>query len=106
MVFMCRFSVAGLTGVLLTILMFIIYTFAVQYARRYAFRAFWITHNTWPILFILMLLHGAGRLVQVPFFPYYAMGPVFLFVVDKLVSINRTKVEIPVLKADLLPSGG
>ena len=100
-----NWRVAGFTGVLLTILVFVMYTFAVQYARRHAFRAFWITHNMWSILFILMVLHGAGRLVQPPFFQYFAIGPVFLFVVDRLVSISRMKVEIPVVRADLLPSG-
>ena len=36
---------------------------------------------------------------------YFFLGPGLLFVLDKLVSISRRKVEIQVVKAELLPSG-
>ena len=41
------------------------YVFAQQYARRTAFRWFWFTHHLYIPLYALMILHGAGRLVQV-----------------------------------------
>ncbi|ELU01203.1 hypothetical protein CAPTEDRAFT_159209 [Capitella teleta] len=100
----CWNTLTGVTGVLLTINMFVIYVFAVQYARRHTFKAFWFTHNTYPIFFILMILHGAGRLVQPPFTHLFILGPVVLFTLDRLVSINRKKVEIAVITAELLPS--
>ena len=56
-------------------------------------------------LWLLMVLHGAGRLVQPPFFHYFFLGPFILFTLDKLVSISRKKVEIAVVSAELLPSG-
>ena len=95
----------GLTGVGLTIQFFMIYVFAMPYARRHAFRAFWFTHLSYPIFFIQMILHGAGRLIQPPFFYYFFLGPLLLFAADQLVSISRRKVEITVVKAELLPSG-
>jgi len=82
-----------------------IYIFGTQYARRNAYRAFWITHNTYPLFFILMILHGAGRLGQAPFLYYFLLGPVVLFAIDQLISVSRYKVEISVVNAELLPSG-
>lgn len=81
------------------------YVFAVQFARRHVFNAFWKTHNLYPILYILMILHGIGHLIQEPIFYYFLLGPCVLFTVDMLVSVNRKKIEISVIKAELLPSG-
>ena len=96
---------AGITGVGLTIQFFMIYVFAMPYARRHAFRAFWITHLTYPLFYIQTILHGAGRLIQPPFFYYFFLGPLLLFVADQLISVSRRKIEITVIKAELLPSG-
>lgn len=51
-----------------------------------------------------MILHGMGRLIQEPFFQYFFLGPVILFTIDSLISISRKKIEIPVIKAEILPS--
>lgn len=53
----------------------------------------------------MQILHGAGRLVQPPIFHYFFLGPMLLFLGDQLISISRKKVELPVVKAELLPSG-
>ena len=90
---------------MLTVQMFMIYVFATQYARRNSFRAFWFTHNSYPIFYMLMVLHGAGRLVQPALFHLFFLGPAILFAIDRLISVSRKKVEIPVVKAELLPSG-
>lgn len=100
----CWETITGFTGVLLTLLVFLMYTFAIQYARRNAFRWFWFTHNMYVLLFLLMLLHGAGRLVQAPFTYYFLLGPVILFTLDKLISVTRNNVKIAVMRAELLPS--
>ncbi len=97
--------IVGFTGILLTLVVIAMYTFALPYSRRHAFRAFWFTHNLYILLFILMILHGAGRLVQPPFMHYFCMGPLIIFALDKLVSVSRKLVEIAVVKAELLPSG-
>lgn len=96
---------SGLTGVGLTVQFFLMYVFAMPYARRHTFRAFWITHLSYPLFFIQMLMHGAGRLIQPPYFYYFMLGPAILFTVDQLISVSRRKVEITVVKAELLPSG-
>jgi dual oxidase len=81
------------------------YVFASSYARRHAFKAFWITHSFYIILYILMILHGSGRLVQAPLFQWYFIPPMIIFIIDKLISLSRDKIEISVKKAELLPSG-
>ena len=83
----------------------VMYTFAIQYARRKVFNLFWFTHNMYIIYYTLMIFHGSGRLVQPPFLWFFLLGPAILFTLDKLVSISRKKAEITVVKAELLPSG-
>jgi len=51
-----------------------------------------------------MILHGSGRLVQEPLFFNFLVGPLVIFILDRIVSSSRKKVEIPVLRAELLPS--
>lgn len=51
-----------------------------------------------------MLIHGSGRLVQEPLFFNFLCGPLIIFVLDKLISAGRKQVEIPVLRAEILPS--
>ncbi|XP_078655544.1 dual oxidase 2-like isoform X2 [Branchiostoma floridae x Branchiostoma belcheri] len=100
----CFATTTGMTGILLVLVIAVMYVFATQYARRYVFKAFWFTHNLYPIMYILTVLHGSGNLVQEPFFYYFFLGPCILFTLDKLVSISRKKVEIPVVKVEHLPS--
>ncbi|CAL8138364.1 unnamed protein product [Orchesella dallaii] len=97
-------TITGITGIILVLHAALIYIFATAYARANAFRIFWATHATYPIWYVLMLLHGSGRLVQDPLFGLFLVGPLVIFILDKLVTIGRKKVEIPVLDAKILPS--
>lgn len=81
------------------------FVFAAQFARRHVFNAFWKTHNLYPLMYILMILHGIGHVLQPPMFYYFFLGPCVLFTLDMLVSVSRKKIEISVVKAELLPSG-
>ncbi|KAG0418419.1 hypothetical protein HPB47_004884, partial [Ixodes persulcatus] len=100
----CFATMTGLTGVFLLMLLAVMYVFATPYARRHVFNAFWNTHNLYPVFYILMILHGLGRLVQPPIFYYFLLGPLVLYVLDRLVSLSRKKVEISVIRAEHLPS--
>ncbi|KAH9503284.1 Dual oxidase 2 [Bulinus truncatus] len=95
----------GLTGVLVTVLIFVMYVFATQFARRKVFKSFWMTHSLYWLVYVLTFLHGVGRLVQAPLFSWYLIGPLVLFILDRLQSISRNKVEIEVKEATPLPSG-
>uniref|UniRef100_H2Z325 NAD(P)H oxidase (H2O2-forming) n=1 Tax=Ciona savignyi TaxID=51511 RepID=H2Z325_CIOSA len=80
------------------------YTFASDYSRRRVFQWFWWTHNLGYIFYFFMVLHGSGFLVQDPFFYYFFLGPAILYTLDKLYSLSRSKCEISVVYAELLPS--
>uniref|UniRef100_A0A8C9SSC1 NAD(P)H oxidase (H2O2-forming) n=1 Tax=Scleropages formosus TaxID=113540 RepID=A0A8C9SSC1_SCLFO len=95
----------GITGILLLIILAIMYVFATHYFRRISFQGFWITHYLYMLVYILTVIHGSYGLIQEPQFYIYLIPPGILFLVDKLISLNRKKVEITVLKAELLPSG-
>ncbi|KAL3866800.1 hypothetical protein ACJMK2_044068 [Sinanodonta woodiana] len=97
-------TITGLTGILLVLIVIIMYVFALPYARHHVFRAFWIAHKLYVLLYVFLILHGSGRLVQDPFTHLYLLGPLVLFVLDKLVSISRKKIPIGVKKVELLPS--
>ena len=99
------FPFSGLSGVILTALVIIMYVFATPFSRRHLFNAFWNTHKLYIPTYILLLLHGSVRLVQEPHFPWYFIGPSILFTVDSMISMKRCKVKIDVTKAELLPSG-
>uniref|UniRef100_A0A8C9S0G5 NAD(P)H oxidase (H2O2-forming) n=1 Tax=Scleropages formosus TaxID=113540 RepID=A0A8C9S0G5_SCLFO len=98
-------TVPGITGILLLIILAIMYVFATHYFRRISFQGFWITHYLYMLVYILTVIHGSYGLIQEPQFYIYLIPPGILFLVDKLISLNRKKVEITVLKAELLPSG-
>ncbi|KAJ8340756.1 hypothetical protein SKAU_G00353890 [Synaphobranchus kaupii] len=98
-------TVPGLTGVLLLLVLALMYVFASQYFRHISFRGFWVTHYLYIVLYILTVIHGSYGLIQEPRFHIFLIPPAVLFLVDKLISLNRKKVEIPVVKAELLPSG-
>lgn len=52
-----------------------------------------------------MVIHGSYALIQQPRFHIYFIIPALIYVTDKLISLSRKKVEINVIKAELLPSG-
>ncbi|WAR00874.1 DUOX2-like protein [Mya arenaria] len=97
-------TITGLTGIALTLIVIVIYVFATPYARRNLFSAFWTTHSLYIFLYAFMLAHGWGRLVQAPITQNFLYGPLFIYVMDKLISYSRKKSEISVVKAELLPS--
>jgi dual oxidase len=98
-------TITGLTGIALVLVLVVMYVFASPYARSNVFKHFKTTHNLYIVVYILMFLHGHQRLVQQPVWPWFFLGPMVLFVLDKLVSISRNKILLPVHKATLLPSG-
>ncbi|XP_068579660.1 dual oxidase 1 [Cebidichthys violaceus] len=98
-------SVPGMTGVLLLFTLAFMYVFASHYFRRISFRGFWITHYLYIVVYILTVVHGSFALLQEPRFYIYLIPPALLFLLDKLISLSRKSLEIPVLRAELLPSG-
>ncbi|XP_018566718.1 dual oxidase 2-like [Anoplophora glabripennis] len=100
----CWQTMTGLTGVLVTLVFCVMYMFTLPIIRRKIYNWFWYTHNLYPVFFILLILHGTGRLIQPPFTYYFLLGPLILFTLDTLISVSRKKIEIPVIHAEILPS--
>ncbi|XP_048188150.1 dual oxidase 2 [Perognathus longimembris pacificus] len=98
-------TIPGMTGVLLLLVLAIMYVFASHHFRRCSFWGFWLTHHLYVILYALLIIHGSFALIQLPSFHIYFLVPAIIFGGDKLVSLSRKKVEIAVVKAELLPSG-
>ncbi|XP_032379057.1 dual oxidase 1 [Etheostoma spectabile] len=98
-------TVPGVTGVLLLFTFAFMYVFASHYFRRISFQGFWITHYLYIVVYILTVVHGSFALFQEPRFYIYLIPPALLFLLDKLISLSRKKQEIPVVRAELLPSG-
>ncbi|XP_068000299.1 dual oxidase 2 isoform X2 [Melanerpes formicivorus] len=86
-------TIPGVSGVLLLVVLAVIYVFATHHFRRVSFQAFWLTHHLYLLLYSL------------PRFHLYFLVPALLYGGDKLLSLSRKKVEISVVKAELLPSG-
>lgn len=57
------------------------------------------------VVFILVILHGSVGLIQHPLFHFYLSGPAVIYIIDKMITISRSAIEISVVKAEPLPSG-
>ncbi|XP_051898554.1 dual oxidase 2-like [Pristis pectinata] len=98
-------NITGMTGVLLLFAFAFLHIFALHYFRRISFRGFWLTHHLYIVIYILIILHGSAALLQPQRFHIYFIVPTLFFVGDKFVSYSRKKIEIDVVRAQLLPSG-
>uniref|UniRef100_A0A3Q3J2Y6 FAD-binding FR-type domain-containing protein n=1 Tax=Monopterus albus TaxID=43700 RepID=A0A3Q3J2Y6_MONAL len=57
-------SIAGLTGVIITLALILIITSSMEVIRRNYFEVFWYTHHLFIIFFAGLVFHGAGRIVR------------------------------------------
>ena len=97
-------TLAGITGVLLYTICCIIFIFSASNVRQKAYNYFWMAHQFYILLFVLMLFHGLQRLTAEPNFWLFMIGPATVFVIDKIVSLRRGYMELDVLETELLPS--
>lgn len=57
-------TIAGLTGVIITLALILIITSSMEVIRRSYFEVFWYTHHLFIIFFAGLVIHGAGRIVR------------------------------------------
>ncbi|XP_033991248.1 cytochrome b-245 heavy chain [Trematomus bernacchii] len=57
-------TIAGVTGVAITLALILIITSSMEVIRRSYFEVFWYTHHLFIIFFIGLAFHGAGRIVR------------------------------------------
>ncbi|KAJ8397998.1 hypothetical protein AAFF_G00433450 [Aldrovandia affinis] len=57
-------TIAGITGVIITLSLILIITSSMEVIRRSYFEVFWYTHHLFIIFFTGLVIHGAGRIVR------------------------------------------
>ncbi|XP_029020568.1 NADPH oxidase 1 [Betta splendens] len=57
-------TIAGVTGVVITLALILIITSSMEVIRRSYFEVFWYTHHLFVIFFAGLVFHGAGRIVR------------------------------------------
>ncbi|CAL8307920.1 unnamed protein product [Merluccius merluccius] len=57
-------TIAGVTGVVITLALILIITSSMEVIRRSYFEVFWYTHHLFVIFFIGLVFHGFGRIVR------------------------------------------
>ncbi|XP_031442741.1 NADPH oxidase 1 [Clupea harengus] len=57
-------TLAGITGVIITLALILIITSSMEVIRRSYFEVFWYTHHLFVVFFIGLVIHGAGRIVR------------------------------------------
>ncbi|XP_073676678.1 NADPH oxidase 1 [Garra rufa] len=57
-------TIAGLTGVIITLALILMITSSMEVIRRSYFEVFWYTHHLFIIFFAGLVFHGAGRIVR------------------------------------------
>ncbi|XP_075904775.1 NADPH oxidase 2 isoform X2 [Nelusetta ayraudi] len=134
-------TIAGLTGVAITLALILIITSSMEVIRRSYFEVFWYTHHLFIIFFIGLVFHGFGRIVRgqtatslendppsvcanqfedwgtsgtncsVPVFAgnppmtwKWVVGPMFLYLCERLVRIYRSHQKVVITKVVMHPS--
>ena len=84
-------TMTGCTGWLLVVVLVIFYSFAMPIVQARGKAYFKAVHTSlYPVIMLLIVLHGAGMLVQEPQFYYFFIGPAILFLIDRLIQISHT----------------
>ncbi|XP_076021981.1 NADPH oxidase 2 [Genypterus blacodes] len=134
-------TIAGLTGVAITLALILIITSSMEVIRRSYFEVFWYTHHLFVIFFIGLVFHGFGRIVRgqtdpslnsnppercaeqfenwgqsgnncaVPKFAgnapmtwKWVVGPMILYVCERLVRLYRSHQKVVITKVVMHPS--
>ncbi|KAG7467453.1 hypothetical protein MATL_G00153950 [Megalops atlanticus] len=134
-------TIAGLTGVAITLALILIITSSMEVIRRSYFEVFWFTHHLFVIFFIGLVIHGVGRIVRgqtveslkqhnpeqcakyfetwgqngtfcpVPNFAgnppmtwKWVVGPMFLYLCERLVRFYRSQQKVVITKVVMHPS--
>lgn len=134
-------TIAGLTGVVITLALILIITTSMEVIRRSYFEVFWYTHHLFVIFFIGLVFHGYGRIVRGQTFssleehkpgdckdefetwgepgrncttPRFAgnppmtwkwvVGPMFLYVCERVVRFIRSQQKVIITKVVMHPS--
>lgn len=85
-----------LTGGIISLAMFFIYTSASDAVKRAKFEIFFFSHHWFAVFFLVLLLHG-------PIFVYWAIIPVVLYLVERYLQMKKTERLFLVTKVEWIP---
>ncbi|KAL3120520.1 hypothetical protein niasHT_009345 [Heterodera trifolii] len=97
-------TLTGITGILLVAVMSIIYVFSAPAVMKRAYHAFRITHLLNVLLYALTILHGLPKLLDSPKFWYIVLGPVIIFIIDRIIGMRKHYKQLRIVDASILPS--
>ena len=97
-------TMTGLTGISLYCLVVVIFIFTLPLIRKKAYRFFWLTHQLYVFLYMLSLVHGLARITSPPKFWMFLMFPGIVYLLDKIVSLRGSYMELDILETEILPS--
>uniref|UniRef100_A0AAY4BZP7 FAD-binding FR-type domain-containing protein n=1 Tax=Denticeps clupeoides TaxID=299321 RepID=A0AAY4BZP7_9TELE len=86
-------SIAGLTGVVITLALVLIVTSSMEVIRRNYFEVFWYTHHLFIVFFAGLVFHGAGGLVGLHSLNIstwmFVIGPMVIYLFERLLRFIR-----------------
>uniref|UniRef100_A0A8C5H3K1 FAD-binding FR-type domain-containing protein n=1 Tax=Gouania willdenowi TaxID=441366 RepID=A0A8C5H3K1_GOUWI len=99
-------TIAGLTGVIITLALILIITSSMEVIRRSYFEVFWYTHHLFIIFFAGLVFHGAGyeldfSLTMLTWM--WVIGPMILYIFERLLRLIRYMQTVQYRKVRLLP---
>ncbi|XP_065648729.1 cytochrome b-245 heavy chain isoform X2 [Hydra vulgaris] len=126
-------TVAGLTGIVITIALIMMVSSSTELIRRSYFEVFWFTHHLFVVFFVLLVFHGFGNLVRsqnnvaqnnpekcikdfnmCPILPQFSakgpetwkwiVGPMFLYLIERCLRFYRSFQTCEIKKVVKHPS--
>uniref|UniRef100_A0A668A2H2 NADPH oxidase 1 n=1 Tax=Myripristis murdjan TaxID=586833 RepID=A0A668A2H2_9TELE len=92
-------TIAGLTGVIITLALILIITSSMEVIRRSYFEVFWYTHHLFIIFFAGLVFHG-GKNISITTW-MWVIGPMILYVFERLLRFIRYTQKVTYRKVSL-----
>lgn len=97
-------TIAGGTGHAVVFCMLLMYTTALQRVRGPLFEIFWYSHHLFIPFYLLLMFHGYAAILEPPTFWMWTIGPVVLYLIERLVRLLRSKQDCIITEAIGHPS--
>lgn len=97
-------TIPGGTGHAMVFCLLVMYTSALVIVRSPMFEVFWFSHHLFLPFYILGCVHGLAKILQPPDFYIWVLGPLVLYLIERLVRLLRSKQNCIVLQAIAHPS--
>lgn len=87
---------AFLTGIIITLAMFFIYSGAPADVKSAKYELFFNSHHMFIVFFLVLMLHG-------PVFIYWSIVPIVLYLVEKVIAHFRSSTPFKLIKVEWIP---